>query len=66
MQGVDPGKFTAFNVLEDQDLRDGMYNLKVLEEEWQTDLQQALKSTQIGRRYPNYTLTRSLLVVVTS
>ncbi|KAF2086049.1 glutaredoxin [Saccharata proteae CBS 121410] len=24
MQGVDPAKFTAFNVLEDQDLRDGI------------------------------------------
>jgi monothiol glutaredoxin len=24
MQGVDPEKFTAFNVLEDQDLRSGM------------------------------------------
>jgi len=24
MQGVDPGKFVAFNVLEDQDLRAGM------------------------------------------
>jgi monothiol glutaredoxin len=23
MQGVDPGKFTAFNVLEDEDLRQG-------------------------------------------
>ena len=25
MQGVDPGKFVAFNVLEDQDLRDGEF-----------------------------------------
>ena len=25
MQGVDPEKFTAFNVLEDNDLRQGMY-----------------------------------------
>jgi monothiol glutaredoxin len=25
MQGVDPEKFTAFNVLEDSDLRSGMY-----------------------------------------
>ena len=27
MQGVDPKKFTAFNVLEDQDLRSGMFTL---------------------------------------
>jgi len=27
MQGVDPGKFVAFNVLEDQDLRAGMLQL---------------------------------------
>lgn len=25
LQGVDPGKFTAFNVLEDEELRQGMY-----------------------------------------
>jgi monothiol glutaredoxin len=27
MQGVDPEKFTAFNVLEDNDLRSGMYRV---------------------------------------
>jgi glutaredoxin-related protein len=26
VQGVDPAKFTAFNVLEDQELRQGKYN----------------------------------------
>lgn len=26
LQGVDPNKFTAFNVLEDDDLRAGMYS----------------------------------------
>ena len=26
LQGVDPNKFAAFNVLEDQELRQGMYN----------------------------------------
>lgn len=29
MQGVDPEKFTAFNVLEDQELRAGTYNTRV-------------------------------------
>jgi monothiol glutaredoxin len=27
MQGVDPDKFTAFNVLEDQELRAGMFEV---------------------------------------
>jgi monothiol glutaredoxin len=27
MQGVDPDKFTAFNVLEDQELRAGMFGV---------------------------------------
>lgn len=30
VQGVDPEKFTAFNVLEDQDLRQGMSNILIL------------------------------------
>lgn len=35
MQGVDPDKFTAFNVLEDQELRQGM--LKVASREARTE-----------------------------
>ncbi len=30
MQGVDPEKFTAFNVLEDQDLRQGTINISLV------------------------------------
>jgi glutaredoxin-related protein len=32
MQGVDPEKFTAFNVLEDQDLRQGTLSPAALKE----------------------------------
>lgn len=33
LQGVDPAKFTAFNVLEDEALRQGMHSLYELEGE---------------------------------
>lgn len=31
LQGVDPGKFVAFNVLEDQDLREGTRRREAVE-----------------------------------
>jgi monothiol glutaredoxin len=36
VEGVDPEKFTAYNVLEDEELRSGMqsYPPKILDERW--------------------------------
>ncbi len=45
IQGVDPSKFTAFNVLEDQDLRNGMYTGSFLDpySEFERDKRKHLK-----------------------
>jgi monothiol glutaredoxin len=65
LQGVDPSKFTAFNVLEDQDLRAGMSNISQMgivesvEASHRTmangKMLQALRNTQTGQPYRSYT-----------
>lgn len=66
LQGVDPNKFSAFNVLEDQELRQGrhfsgsyMETIGML-----MCCFQASRSIQIGQRYRNSTWIKSLLEVV--
>ena len=66
MQGVDPKKFAAFNVLEDQSLREGERSAVratcCAEEHQRADCEflQASKSSPSGRRYRSSTSTRSL------
>jgi hypothetical protein len=68
MQGVDPAKFTAFNVLEDEELRRGMWINHERQNTASLDTNSALvadhrgqesRSTPIGPRYHSYTSTKS-------
>lgn len=65
IQGVDPQKFTAFNVLEDQDLRQGTHSSRICHDR-EADIRelQVSRNTRIGQPYLNFTWTRSLLGVV--
>lgn len=62
LQGVNPQKFTAFNVLEDEELRQGMLNRVAQKRrgvgDWRRDRwadnAQESKSTQNGRPFLSY------------
>lgn len=70
LQGVDPQKFAAFNVLEDAELRQGksppLKTVEIRIRGQQTDVAQRSRSTLIGPRYRSCTWTASLLVAATS
>jgi hypothetical protein len=79
LQGVNPQKFTAFNVLEDEELRAGMlrnYHKKAMRcgagsicrlySIWLTEGQQESRSTAIGKLFPSCTSATSLLVALIS
>jgi hypothetical protein len=65
MQGVDPSKFTAFNVLEDEDLRSGTPALLPFEKSGLSKTQ-ASKSIRTGLPFPSCTSTISSSAAATS
>ena len=67
LQGVDPKKFTAFNVLEDESLRQGK-DLRDFRDTIQVlmDMMQESRSIRNGQPYLSYTWTRSLWAVAIS
>lgn len=70
LQGVDPSKFTAFNVLEDEELRQGKAHEKSsmparARRPTDDDHRQVSRNTLSGQQSLNYMWTRSLLEVVT-
>lgn len=69
LQGVDPNKFTAFNVLEDEELRQGMsLSLQCDVVAMQDVLMppQELRNTLSGPPFPSYTSIKNSWAVATS
>jgi hypothetical protein len=79
LQGVNPQKFTAFNVLEDEELRAGMSKNTTQRCDsmrsgsicrfnciWLTEGQQESRSTATGKPFPSCTLATSSSVALIS